>query len=405
MVDLEAIADPFGGVCFARVHDVRSIESIQRACAARDDVIPLAGGLPDPVLFPRSAMQRAMEVVMAEPKLGALQYGWPEGDPSLRGWISARLGVARDDVIVTAGAQQAIALAIDALAPRGGAIGVAPTTYPAALELFESRGLDVTHDADANVFYFVPEIGNPEGLPLDAAIAERARTTNVPVIADDAYAELRFDGQRTRASACFSPVWRIGTFAKTLCPGLRVGWLVPPPENRALVLRLKHDADLQANGLGQAVLAELLRTWDYDAHLARARAVYARRASALMDAVRRHLPSWTFRVPDGGFSIFADTNAPGDDVAFLAVASAHGVSFDPGRTFRTRDHETIELRLCHCNVAEPQIEEGVKRLAKAWVSVSTSASAPRARHSARASRHRARRSPRRSAAPRRTNRW
>jgi 2-aminoadipate transaminase len=370
-------------VCLARLHDVRSIESIQRACAARSDVIALAGGLPDPVLFPRSAMQRAMEVVMAEPKLGALQYGWPEGDPSLRAWIGARLGVTQDDVIVTAGAQQAIALAIDALAARGGVVGVAPTTYPAALELFRSRGLDVTDDADPNVFYLVPEIGNPEGLPLDAAIAERARTTNVPVIADDAYAELRFDPrERTRVSAGFSPVWRIGTFAKTLCPGLRVGWIAPPPEYRALVLRLKHDADLQSNGLGQAVLAELLRTWDYDAHLARARAVYARRASALMDAVRRHVPSWTFREPEGGFSIFVDTNAPGNDVAFLALASAHGVSFDPGRMFRTREHATIELRLCHCNVAEPQIEEGVKRLSKAWVSVSTSASAPRDRRSA-----------------------
>jgi 2-aminoadipate transaminase len=329
-------------------------------------VVALAGGLPDPALFPREAMRRAMDVVMADPKLAALQYGWPEGDELLRRWIGARLGRSADDVIVTAGAQQAIALATEALASRGDTMGVTPTTYPGALELFKTQGLDVTDGDDADVFYLMPEIGNPEGLPLDASVAERVRKSNAPVIADDAYAELRFDGAKPMASSQFSPAWRVGTFAKTLCPGLRVGWLAPPPEYRALALRLKHDADLQASGLGQAVLAELLRTWDYDAHLARVRAIYAHRAAALAWALHKHLPSWTFREPVGGFSIFAKTNVEGDDVAFLAVASAHGVSFDPGRMFRTRPRDRVELRLCYCNVTEPIIEDGVKRLARAW---------------------------------------
>jgi len=318
---------------------------------------------------------------MAEPKLGALQYGWPEGDEKLRRWIAQRLRVGAEDVIVTAGAQQAIALATATL-PRGGSIGVAPATYAAALELFATQGLvptEATNNVDA--FYLVPEIGNPEGLPLDEGLAEIVRTSNVPVITDDAYAELRFDGASGRVANRFSEVWRIGTFAKTLCPGLRVGWLVPPPQYRPLVLRLKHDADLQANGLGQAVLAELLRTWDYDAHLSRARRVYADRAGALVTALRKHLPSWTFREPEGGFSLFVDTNHAGNDVAFLAVASAYGVSFDPGRMFRTIPRENIELRLCHCNVVAPVLEEGVQRLARAWrVFTSDSCAAPRRDH-------------------------
>jgi 2-aminoadipate transaminase len=328
-------------------------------------VIALAGGLPDPALFPRVAMQRALATVMAEPKLVALQYGWPEGDEKLRKWIAARLGVRAGDVIVTAGAQQAIALATSVL-PRGGTIGVAPATYAAALELFATQGLTPSDGTSVDAFYLVPEIGNPEGLPLDERLGEIVRTSSVPVIVDDAYAELRFDGARARVANRFSRVWRIGTFAKTLCPGLRVGWLVPPPEYHALVLRLKHDADLQANGLGQAVLAELLRTWDYDAHLERARTIYARRAAALASALRERLPSWTFREPEGGFSIFVDTNHAGNDVAFLAVASAHGVSFDPGRMFRIVPRDRIELRLCHCNVGESLLEEGVKRLGRAW---------------------------------------
>ncbi|HEY1954496.1 MAG TPA: PLP-dependent aminotransferase family protein [Polyangiaceae bacterium] len=347
------------------------IDALQRACAARSDVIGLAGGLPDPSLFPREAMQSALAAVMHDPKLAALQYSWPEGDPSLRAWLAARLSTEScpldaSDVIVTAGAQQAIAIAIDVLAERGASVGVAPASYPAALDLFRTRGLALTDCARASVFYLTPEIGNPEGLPIDEALAARPRAAHAPIIADDAYAELRFDGARTRRP--FDTVWRVATFAKTLCPGLRIGCLVPPREHRARALRLKRDADLQASGVGQAALVELLRCFDYDAHLARVRAVYARRASALADAIRAHFPAWKFREPQGGFSIFVDTCTPGDDVALLAAASAHGVSFDPGSAFRARPHETMELRVCYSNASESLLAEGIARLSHAWSS-------------------------------------
>lgn len=348
-----------------------TIDALQRACAARGDVVGLAGGLPDPALFPREPMRRALAAVVRDPRLAAFQYGWPEGDEALRAWLAKRLSTpARPleprDVIVTAGAQQAIALAVETLAARGASIGVSRETYPAALDLFRARGLSPTDAPRARVHYLMTEIGNPAGLPLDAAFAARVRASRAPVIADDAYAELRFDGARTRRGDAFESVFRVATFAKTLCPGLRIGCVVPPPEHRARVLRLKHDHDLQASGLGQAVLAELFRRFDYDAHLRRVRAVYARRAAALADALRARLPSFRFREPEGGFSIFVDTCEPGDDVALLAVASAHGVSFDPGRLFRPRPHETMELRLCHSNADETVVAEGVARLARAW---------------------------------------
>lgn len=347
------------------------IDALQRACAGRSDVIGLAGGLPDASLFPRDAMRSALAAVMRDPKLAALQYGWPEGDEPLRAWLAARLSTERhpldaDDVIVTAGAQQAIAIAIETIAGAGATVGVSSASYPAALDLFRARGLVPTDEPRAETFYSMPEIGNPGGLPIEEDFAARVRESRAPVIADDAYAELRFDGVRTRRGEAFDSIWRVATFAKTLCPGLRIGCLVPPREHHARALRMKRGADLQANGLGQAVLAELLRCFDYDAHLARVRAVYARRASALASALRKQLPSWTFREPEGGFSIFVDTGAPGDDVAFLAAASSHGVSFDPGRTFRVRPRETIELRLCYSNVDERSIAEGAARLARAW---------------------------------------
>ena len=265
-----------------------------------------------------------------------------------------------DDVVITAGAQQAIALAVDAVAPAR--VGVGSATYPALLALLRTRGVPATDGPRASAFYAMPEIGNPEGLPMDRRFVRAIG--RAPVIADGAYAELRFDGAPARAE--LARPWRIFTFAKTLCPGLRIGCLVPPREHRAEVLRLKHAADLPASGLSQSVLAELLARLDYDARLARLRAAYARRAGALAEALRKHLPSWTFAEPAGGFSIFVDTNRPGDDVALLAAASARGVSFDPGRLFRVRPRETLELRLCFSNASERRIEQGVARLARAW---------------------------------------
>jgi 2-aminoadipate transaminase len=372
---------------------LQEIESIHRACAARSDLIGLAGGLPDSRLFPRVAMHTAMAKVMRDPSLRGLQYGWPEGDGVLRAWIASRLSTAlrridASDVIVTAGAQQAIALATEALTKDGSTVGVEPATYPAALELFRTRGLVLTDAPRADVFYLMPEVGNPAGLPIDSYFAARVRERSAPVIADDAYAELRFDGIWSNASGFFPSVWRVGTFAKTLCPGLRIGYIVPPPEHRAMVLRLKHGADLQASGLSQAILVELLRRFDYDAHMRLTRLVYARRADALVTALRRHLPSWRFVEPDGGFSIFVDTGVRGDDVGFLEVASAHGVSFDPGRIFRVQPHETIELRVCFSGADEELLEEGARRLARAWraFTAGSRASARRASGSVRWSR-------------------
>ena len=362
-----------------------AIDALQRACAARADVIGLAGGLPDPALFPRAAMHAAMDAVVRARGLGAFQYGWPEGDGRLREWLARRLSspgrpLGAEDVVVTAGAQQAIALAVDALAPAR--VGVGAATYPALLALLRARGVPATDGPRASVFYAMPEIGNPEGLPMDRGFARALG--RAPAIADGAYAELRFDGASARAE--LARPWTVFTFAKTLCPGLRIGCLVPPRERRAQVLRLKHVADLQASGLGQCMLAELLARLDYDEHLARLRAVYARRAEALADSLRRHLPSWSFREPAGGFSIFVDTHEPGDDVALLAAASAQGVSFDPGRLFRVRPHETLELRLCFSNASERRIDQGVARLARAWTAFTSRARAADARRRCRARR-------------------
>jgi 2-aminoadipate transaminase len=351
-----------------------AIDRLQRASAARSDVLSLAGGLPAQELFPRRAITSACVTVLNRCDCAALQYGWPEGGPDLRSWIAARLGargasVAADDVIVTSGAQQAIALAVDALLGEGDAIRVDAESYPSALDLFRARGLRVTADWNGGAAYVMPGVGNPRGTGIPELEQRRLLDAEPAIIADEAYAELRFDGKPAPLllAEARQRVFHIGTFSKTLCPGFRIGWLVPPHAYRERVLRLKADADLQANSLSQAILTETLRTWDYDAHLQRVRTEYARRAERLFRAVRTRFPAFAVAPPDGGFSLFVETDAAGDDTRLLELAQSEGVSFDPGSLFRRGGvARALSFRLCHSNLTVGAIDEAVRRLARAW---------------------------------------
>jgi 2-aminoadipate transaminase len=354
----------------------KRIERLQRIAAARPGVISLGGGLPADELFPRGALGRAFVRAMREPLASALQYAWPEGREQLRAWIAARLrgrgaDVSLEDVIVTSGAQQAIAIAAQLCFRRGDLVGVDSETYPAALDLFRTRGGVVRRSwhGDVRCFYAMPAIGNPRSRPM-AKIDRRALLSReVHVLEDDAYAELRFDGSVAPPLLAErrARVWHIGSFSKTLCPGLRVGWLVPPPAWRDRATEVKHASDLQASSLGQAILELFLERDDFDARLRRARRFYYARAARLLRAVRRHLPSWRCDEPEGGFALFLETGEPGDDRALLETATRHGVSFDPGCIFRADNGSMpLAVRLCFSCVGAHDLDEGARRLMRAW---------------------------------------
>jgi 2-aminoadipate transaminase len=364
----------------------RVIDRLQRKAAAAPDVLSLAGGLPAQSLFPRRVIATATLHTLGQANCAALQYGWPEGAPELRAWIAARLAargakVTADDVIVTSGAQQAIALAIDAVLAPGDHVSVDAETYPAALDLFRARGLIPTTSIAASMAYVMHGVTNPKSVGMDSARLRATLDSGVPIIADEAYAELRFDGVVLPPLLIEAPdrTFHVGTFSKTLCPGFRIGWLIPPQARRADLLRLKAGADLQANSLSQSILSEMVRRWDYDAHLARARRVYARRAEALLDAIRHSLPS-SFDIiePEGGFSIFVQTDIEGDDARLLELAAQYGTSFDPGRLFRAMPADApLSLRLCHSSIRPKAIGAAVERLARAFQAFRSGANARR----------------------------
>jgi 2-aminoadipate transaminase len=359
----------------------RLVVAMHKAAASKRDMIGLAGGLPATDLVPRALLSEVLaEVASAEED--AVQYGWPEGIEALRAWIAARLDarIARtgghehridpDRVIVTSGAQQALLLI--AMARRGTHIAVGDATYPSAIAAFERAGAHVIarasdHDPRALAHYVMPGCANPSGVDLVEPWRDYWLHLGA-LIADEAYTELRFDGFVARPLLADAPdrVWHIGTLSKTVCPGLRVGWLVPPAREHDELLQHKEAADLQAASITQVAAATLLERLDYDAHLARVRAVYRERAERLCDALALELPDAKFVEPNGGFAAWVELDEEGDDIALLETAIEHGTSIDPGRMFRPRDaHGPVAFRASFSSAPMERLAEGVQRLARA----------------------------------------
>jgi 2-aminoadipate transaminase len=313
------------------------IDRLQRRSAEDRRVITLGGGLPSVMQFPRGALGAAFMRAIGEPAAGALQYGWPEGAEPLREWIAARLrargaDITAGDVIVTAGAQQAIAIAAELALDTGDRVRVSPASYPAALDLFRSRG---AHPAaggrDHQAAYVMPAVANPTGTSMSAEERTALLDEGIDIIEDDAYA------------------------------------VVPPPRMRARALRLKRDRDLQASSLGQDVLVKYLERADFDARLVRLRRFYRARAYRLARAAARFLPQCRFSVPEGGFSLWLESDSHADDTQLLQRAVELGVSFDPGRLFRPNGaSRPLALRLCFSLEPAVRLEQGIHRLAAAF---------------------------------------
>lgn len=343
------------------------IDQLLRCAANREGVISFAGGLPAPETFPHRALERACSAAIQDT---ALQYAWPEGRPGLREAIAARMrqrgaGVLAEDVIITNGAQDALAIAVEVLGALQ--VHVDAVTYPGALDIFEHGQCEPDATAPHPVVYVMPAVSNPRGALMGAEERRRALQAQW-IIEDDAYGELLFHGPAPRPLIADAPdrVFFIGTFSKTIAPGLRVGWLIAPPTLRAKVREMKARRDLQACGLSQAVVERLLGAPDFEDRLEKLRAHYCQRSERLLTALV-HLPGVRFSIPAGGFSVWVETDLPGSDAAWLYTALEHGVAFDPGDLFRahpTRD-PTLSMRLSFSAVPMDQIEAGVARLDQA----------------------------------------
>ena len=278
---------------------------------AQPDVISFAGGLPAPELFPVEAVREASDHVLRELGSDALQYGESEGYRPLREWIADEMGArgvptASDDVLITNGSQQVLDLVGKALLDPGDVILTETPTYLAAIQAFqvlEATFVSIPTDEHGLIpdavpelierhrpkfLYTIPNFQNPTGITLALErrerLAEIAAQHDLLIVEDDPYGKLRYSGAEIPPIAHWDTAGRVlyaSTFSKTISPGIRVGWVVPPKELFEPLLILKQASDLHTSSLGQRIVHRYLTAADQSAHLERIRSAYGERFGVL----------------------------------------------------------------------------------------------------------------------------
>ncbi|GAB3979653.1 PLP-dependent aminotransferase family protein [Plantactinospora veratri] len=370
---------------------------------SRAGSVDLGWGHPHPAALPVEAWAEATRSALRRHGAAALTYGHSAGPGPLIEWLCERLAEVDsvppepEQVFVTAGASHALDLVASVLCRPGDVVLVDSPTYHLALRVVadhrvdivpapaDREGIDPAATADliraitrqgrrVAMLYLVPTFNNPTGRSLPAqrrtALLAAAARTGVPVVEDDTYRELAYPPPAP--ASLFSgaepgTVVRIGSFAKSVAPGLRLGWLTGAPSLVAAVTARGYvDSGGGVNHTSALALAEFAASGAYRRHVAAIRIRYRRQRDALVAAVRDELPQAEFTVPDGGWFLWLRLPHPYGGTELLPYAEAAGVSYLPGRQFFVTDTGHRHLRLSYSMCDPETLVEGVRRLAVAY---------------------------------------
>jgi len=367
------------------------------------DVISFAGGLPAPEVFPLQRFQEACQKVLRDQGAASLQYSTTEGYLPLRKAIAdnlQRYGILAtpDNVMLTSGSQQALDLIAKLLINPGDRVLVEAPTYLGALQAFNVFGAEyvsVPTDYDGlrtdlleealrsgpKFMYILPNFQNPSGVTLSLQRREElvflADKYGVPLIEDDPYGQLRYEGDhltplvvldrvnlRRDNGYTLGNVIYLSTFSKTLAPGLRLGWIVAPVEVISKLVQLKQGADLHTSTFNQMVAHEVTRDGFLDMHVKTIRQVYGERRIIMLEALAQYFPSevtWTH--PDGGLFLWVTMPEGTNGNELLQAAIRENVAFVPGDCFYPEEGKGLNcMRLNFSNATPDQIREGIRRL-------------------------------------------
>ncbi len=368
------------------------------------DIISFGGGMPAPDVFPIEEFREACDRVLKDYGTQALQYGSTEGYRPLRELIvrhTSRYGieVTPDNLLITSGSQQALDLLGKILINPGDRILVESPTYLGALQAWSAYGAEyVTVPMDENgmvtdaledalrsgpkFIYVLPNFQNPTGvtLALDRRqkLIELADRYGVPIVEDDPYGQLRYEGDhlpsvvvlddqnRNQQSGCYhGNVIYLSTFSKTLAPGIRLAWVVAPPEVIRKLVQAKQGADLHTATFNQLVAYEVARGGFLDRHIKHIRDVYSERRNVMLAAMDAYFPpgvEWTH--PQGGLFLWGILPEALNSADVLKGAIEQKVAFVPGAPFYPTGGGHNTMRINFSNASPEKIREGIARLGR-----------------------------------------
>ena len=366
------------------------------------DIISFGGGLPAPEVFPVKEFQEACNAVLTQHGAQALQYSTTEGYRPLREMIARHTGrysveITADNILITSGSQQALDFIGRVFINRGDYIVVESPTYLGALQAWNAYGaqyISVRTDENGMIvdeleaalrvgpkfIYVLPNFQNPSGSTLSLErrqkLVELADKYGVPIVEDDPYGQLRYEGEHLPSVVYLDSQMRgpngghysgnviyLSTFSKLLAPGLRLAWVVAPPEVIRRLVMTKQAADLHTSSFNQYVAHEVAKGGFLDEHVKVIRQVYKERRDVMMEMMEEVFPSemrWTH--PQGGMFLWGIMPEGTDAADVLKIAIQRKVAFVPGASFHPNGGGANTMRINFSYSAPDTIREGVTRL-------------------------------------------
>ncbi|HEX9376123.1 MAG TPA: PLP-dependent aminotransferase family protein [Actinomycetota bacterium] len=362
------------------------------AVASRPDVVSLAGGMPFVSALPTGDVLDAVESVLRQHGSAALQYCGGIGLPGIREAVVRLMAeedveASADRVLITNGAQQALDLVGKVFLDAGDEVMVEEPCYVGALSAFsayEPRFVQIPMDDEGMVVeeleaalargvrpkfvYTVPNFSNPSGVTMSLArrdrLVEVCRAAGVPIVEDNPYGMLRFEGDAVPCLRSLDPanVIYLGTLSKVFAPGVRVGWALAEPGTLDRLVLAKEAADLCSSAFTQLLAERYLDGDRWRVNLAALVDVYHARRDAMLESLERDFPAsahWTH--PAGGFYVWATLEGV-DTPSLLPLAVDHRVAYVPGTAFYPDGRGRDRMRLSFCYPPEDAVREGIRRL-------------------------------------------
>ncbi|MCX7903977.1 MAG: PLP-dependent aminotransferase family protein [Caloramator sp.] len=361
------------------------------------DIISFAGGLPAPELFPIEEMKTISHKVLNDEGKAALQYGPTEGYTPLRKIIAEQrmkavgVNTTYENILITNGSQQGLDFTGRVFLDKDDIVICESPSYLGAINAFKAympKFVEIPMDdngmiieelekalekyPNAKFIYTIPDFQNPTGKTLSyerrVKMLELAEKYNIPIIEDNPYGELRFEGDMIPSIKSLDKkglVIYLGTFSKTFCPGLRLGWICADKEILNKYIIVKQGADLQSSSISQREAAAFMQVYNLDDHINKIKEVYRRRRDLMIDMIKKEFPqNIKYTYPNGGLFTWVTLPEGVDAAELLKIALKDKVAFVPGGSFFPNGGHPNHFRLNFSNMPEDKIIEGIKRLGK-----------------------------------------